>query len=328
MFKKKMRMAAVLLAAGIMTASLAGCGGSQTAAEGSAAGGSAGGNKKVGVVLKTLSNPFYVTMQEAMEEKASGMGMDLIVQAPEAETETEKQMQIVENLVVQQIDALVLAPNGSAELVPAIKKANDEDIPVIILDARIEAADLEEADAHIDCFIGSDNYQGGELAAQAMYDQLGGKGKVAVVEGISGVESGELRVGGFKDKVAELGGLEIVASQPADWDQELGYTVVQNILQANPDITGIFCANDMMALGAVKAIEDMNLSDQITVIGFDATDDAKAAIKDGRMYASVAQSPDLMGTTALDVIQELDETGKCDAEIAIDVELVTEENAG
>lgn len=84
----------------------------------------------------------------------------------------------------------------------------------------------------------------------------------------------------------------------------------------------------MMALGAVKAIEDMNLSDQITVIGFDATDDAKAAIKEGRMYASVAQSPDLMGTTALDVLQQLKDEGKCEAEIAIDVELVTEENAG
>lgn len=328
MFKKKMRMAAVLLAAGIMTTAISGCGGgSQPAAEGSAAG-SDGGNMKVGVVLKTLSNPFYVTMQEAMEAKADEMGMEMVLQAPEAETDTEKQMQIVENLVVQQIDGLVLAPNGSAELVPAVKKANDENIPVIILDARIAEEDLEEAGAHIDCFIGSDNYQGGELAAQAMYDQLGGKGKVAVLEGISGVESGELRVGGFKDKLEELGGLEIVASQPADWDQELGYTVFQNILQANPDISGVFCANDMMALGAVKAVEDMNLSDQVTVIGFDATDDAKAAIKEGRMFASVAQSPDVMGTTALDVLQQIKDEGKCDAEVAIDVQLVTKENAG
>lgn len=327
MFKKKMRMAAVLLAAGIMTTAISGCGGSESAPAGSAAGAD-GGGMKVGVVLKTLSNPFYVTMQEAMEAKADEMGLEMVLQAPEAETDTEKQMQIVENLVVQQIDGLVLAPNGSAELVPAIKKANDENVPVVILDARIAEEDLKEAGAHIDCFIGSDNYQGGELAAQALYDQLGGKGKVAVLEGISGVESGELRVGGFKDKLKELGGLEIVASQPADWDQELGYTVFQNILQANPDITGVFCANDMMALGAVKAIEDMNLSDQITVIGFDATDDAKAAIKEGRMYASVAQSPDLMGTTALDVLQQLKDEGKCEAEIAIDVELVTEENAG
>ena len=113
MFKKKMRMAAVLLAAGIMTTAISGCGGSESAPAGSAAG-SDGGGMKVGVVLKTLSNPFYVTMQEAMEAKADEMGLEMVLQAPEAETDTEKQMQIVENLVVQQIDGLVLAPNGSA----------------------------------------------------------------------------------------------------------------------------------------------------------------------------------------------------------------------
>ena len=93
------------------------------------------------------------------------------------------------------------------------------------------------------------------------------EGKIAVLEGISGHESSINRVNGFTDKIKELGGLEIVASQPADWDQEKGYTVFQNILQANPDIVGLFAANDMMALGAVKALEDAGLSGKITVIG-------------------------------------------------------------
>jgi ribose transport system substrate-binding protein len=330
MFKKKMRVAAAAVAAGIAISCLAGCGGtSGSSTDGSAASSSGSGDQlKVGVVLKTLSNPFYVTMQEAMETKADELGMNMVLQAPDTETETEKQMQIVENLVVQQIDGLILAPNGSAELVPAIKEANDADIPVVILDSRIEEADLEEAGAHIDCFIGSDNYQGGQLAAEALSEALGGSGKVAVVEGISGVESSELRVSGFKDKAEELGGLEIVASQPADWEQEKGYTVVQNILQANPDINGIFCANDMMALGAVKAIEDAGMSDQVTVIGFDATDDAKEAIAEGRMYASVGQDPALMGEQALEVIQAYVDGESFESEYAMDVKVVTADDVG
>lgn len=330
MLKKRMRFAAAALAAGIAITSLAGCGGSSgDSAAGSAS--SAGGDSdsiKVGVVLKTLSNPFYVTMQEAMEAKADELGMEMVLQAPETETETEKQMQIVENLVVQQIEGLILAPNGSSELVPAVKEANDADVPVVILDSRIEEADLEEAGAHIECFIGSDNYQGGQLAAEAMSEALGGSGKVAVVEGISGVESSELRVGGFKDKVEELGGLEVVASQPADWEQEQGYTVTQNILQANPDIAGIFCANDMMALGAVKAIEDAGMEEQVTVIGFDATDDAKAAISEGRMYASVGQDPALMGEQALEVIQSIKDGSSYEEEYAMDVKVVTADDIG
>ncbi|MDO5548852.1 MAG: substrate-binding domain-containing protein [Eubacteriales bacterium] len=332
MLKKRMRFAAAALAAGIAITSLAGCGGSSgDSAAGSASASSAGGDSdsiKVGVVLKTLSNPFYVTMQEAMEAKADELGMEMVLQAPETETETEKQMQIVENLVVQQIEGLILAPNGSSELVPAVKEANDADVPVVILDSRIEEADLEEAGAHIECFIGSDNYQGGQLAAEAMSEALGGSGKVAVVEGISGVESSELRVGGFKDKVEELGGLEVVASQPADWEQEQGYTVTQNILQANPDIAGIFCANDMMALGAVKAIEDAGMEEQVTVIGFDATDDAKAAISEGRMYASVGQDPALMGEQALEVIQSIKDGSSYEEEYAMDVKVVTADDIG
>lgn len=323
MYKKKMKFVAMLLAAGLMTSALAGCGGStaSTTAEGSATG--SDGDLKVGVVLKTLSNPFYVTMQEEMESKASELGMNLVIQAPETETDTEKQMQIVENLLVQDIDALVLTPNGSAELVPAVKEANDADVPVVIVDTRLDEEQMEETGTTIDCFIGSDNYQGGELAAETMSEVLNGSGSVAVIEGISGVESSENRVGGFTDKIKELGGIDIVASQPANWDQEEGYTVMQNILQANPDIVGVFCANDTMALGAVKAIEDLNLSDQITVIGFDATDEAKEAISEGRMYGSVGQSPEAMGDQALEVVQAIRDGTDFESEYSIDVQVVT-----
>lgn len=318
------RVAAVSLSAIMTLGMLTGCGGNSNS--GSAqGGGSDSGSYKVGVVLKSLANPFYVTMQEAIEEKGKELGVEIVLQAPEKETDTEKQMQIMENMITQQVDAIILTPNGSTELAPAVKKCNDAGIPVIVVDTRLDEAAMKENSATTVSFIGSDNYYGGQVAAEEMKKAIG-EGKVAVLEGVSGHESSVARVNGFNDKAKELGGLEIVASQPADWDQEKGYTVFQNILQANPEITGLFAANDMMALGAVKAIEDAGLSDQITVIGFDATDDAKEAIKAGRMLGSIAQSPADMGTTAVETAIEYLEKGSCEEDIAVDVYMLSADN--
>lgn len=312
------RVAAVSLSAVMTLGMLGGCGSNQE----SAGSGADSEGYKMGVVLKSLANPFYVTMQEAIEEKGKELGVEIILQAPEKETDTEKQMQIMENMITQQVDAIILTPNGSTELAPAVKKCNNAGIPVIVVDTRLDETAMKESGATTVSFIGSDNYYGGQVAAEEMKKAIG-EGKVAVLEGVSGHESSVARVSGFSDKAEELGGLEIVASQPADWDQEKGYTVFQNILQANPDITGLFAANDMMALGAVKAIEDAGMSEKITVIGFDATDDAKVSIKDGKMLGSIAQSPADMGTTALETAIDYLENGSCEEDIAVDVYMLS-----
>lgn len=334
MMKKK--MAALLLTAVLVLGLLSGCGGksggdTQGGSDTQGTGGteSTGGGEdiRLGIIFKTLSNPFYITMQEGVDAAAAQYGYTTTVQAPELESDCERQMQIMENMITQQVDAIILTPNGSTELVPAIKKANDADIPVIIIDSRVYPDALEAASAHTECFIGSDNYFGGSLAAEKMAEALNGSGKVAVLEGVAGQEVSVQRVGGFVDKAKELG-LDVVASQPADWDQGQGYTVAQNILQANPDLSGLFGASDLMALGGIKAIEDAGLADQVTVIGFDANDDAKTAISEGRMYGSIAQSPDEMGRQAVEVFKTLHEGGAVDAEIAVDVYMVDASNCG
>lgn len=316
-----------LLLAGTMSlALLSGCGAGDTPPEGDASnGGGASDPVRLGVIFKTMSNPYYISMQDGIDEVAKEKGYQTIVQAPEVESDCETQMSMMENMITQQVDAIILTPNGSTELVPAIKKANDADIPVIIIDSRVYQDALDAAGAHIECFIGSDNYFGGALAAEEMAEKLGGSGKVAVLEGVAGQEVSVQRVGGFVDRAGELG-LEVVASQPADWDQGQGYTVCQNILQANPDLTGLFGASDLMALGGLKAIEDAGLAGQITVIGFDANDDAKTAIAAGRMYGSIAQSPDEMGRVAVRSIETLLSGGTIDAEIPVDVYMVDESN--
>lgn len=330
----KKKMAALMLAAVLTLSLLSGCGGKSGDPQGSSGGDTQGNSSgtesggediRLGIIFKTLSNPFYITMQEGMDTAAAQYGYKTTVQAPELESDCERQMQIMENMITQQVDAIILTPNGSTELVPAIKKANDAGIPVIIIDSRVYPDALEAASAHTECFIGSDNYFGGSLAAEKMAEALNGSGKVAVLEGVAGQEVSVQRVGGFVDKAKELG-LEVVASQPADWDQGQGYTVAQNILQANPDLSGLFGASDLMALGGIKAIEDAGLAGQVTVIGFDANDDAKTAISEGRMYGSIAQSPDEMGRQAVEVFKTLHEGGTVDEEIAVDVYMVDASN--
>ncbi|MCP4396418.1 MAG: substrate-binding domain-containing protein [bacterium] len=280
---------------------------------------------KIALVMKTLSNPFFVDMEDGAKEAAEELGVKLIVQAAERETDTARQMEIVENLIIQKVDAICLVPSGSQELALAIKKANDANIPVLIVDSKMDPEAMKNVGASALTFIGSDNYLGGSIAADALSEALGGKGKVAVLEGISGHETAYARDSGFKETLAKKSPeMEIVASQPANWERAQGMDVFTNLLEAHPEIQGLFAANDMMALGAIQAIKAAK-RDDIVVIGFDAVDDAKEAIKVDDMLGSIAQYPSAMGSTAVKKAVEVIEGGTIEEYIGTKVELITKD---
>ena len=254
----------------------------------------------VALVVKTLNNAFFIEMEKGARAAADSLGIQLVVQAPEREIDVEKQMQIVENLIQRKVDVILLVPSGSREIVPAISKANAANIPVVTVDTRADAAALTAANAKIATFIGSDNVEGGRIAGEFVAEKLGGKGKLAVLEGIPGHETGDSRLKGFREAIAKHPGLTIVASQTANWERDQGFSVFRNMLQAHPDIDALFACNDMMALGAVEAIQAAGRTGRIRVIGFDAVDDARKAIAAGRMEASVAQYPEEMGRIAIE----------------------------
>ncbi len=258
----------------------------------------------IGFVMKTLNNPFFIDMEKGARETEKKSGVKLVVQAAERELDIEKQMQIVENLIQRKVDALCITPSGSKEIVPAVVKANQAGIPVLIVDARVDAKTAQAAGAKTTTFIGSDNYAGGKIAGEFMAKALGGKGKVAVLEGIPGHETGDARLRGFKDGIAGSPDVQIVASQTANWERDQGFNVFQNILQSHPDVNGLFACNDLMALGAVEAIAGAGKTGQIKVVGFDAIEDARAAIKKGAMLGSVAQNPAEMGRVAVEKAME------------------------
>lgn len=259
-----------------------------------------GSRPRVALVLKTLNHPFFLDMQRGAREAADRLGVDLVVQAAERELDVEKQMQIVENLIQTGIQALCLTPSGSKEIASAIAKANRAGIPVVVVDTRVDPGAAASAGLELVTFVGSDNYEGGRVAGEFLVRESGGTAKVAILEGIPGHETGDSRLRGFRDAIAGSPGIVVRASQPANWERDQGFTVFQNMLQAHQDLDTVFACNDLMALGALEAIAAAGRTGKIRVIGYDALDDARRAIREGRMAASVAQSPDEMGRLAVE----------------------------
>jgi ribose transport system substrate-binding protein len=263
------------------------------------------GGARVAFVMKTLNHPFFLDMQRGAQEAAQRAGLELVVQAAEREIDVEKQMQIIENLLQTTIKVLIVTPSGSREIASAIVKANRAGVPVIVVDTRVDPKAIADNHLKIESFIGSDNYEGGRMAGDYLAKSAAGKARIGVLEGIPGHETGDSRLRGFRDAIQPHAGMTIVASQPANWERDQGFTVFQNMLQAHSDIDALFACSDLMALGAIEAIAAAGRPNRIRVVGFDALDDARKAIAAGTMEASVAQSPRDMGRIAVESAAKL-----------------------
>jgi len=191
------------------------------------------------------------------------------------------------------VDAILIAPADSKGIVPALKQAQDRGILVINLDNRVDKATAESAGLTLGGYVGADNEAGGKLAGEAMVEALKGEGKVAILEGIRGADNAEARKRGFQAGIGDK--LELTASDTAEWDTQKAYAKFQSMLAAHKDLNGLFCANDKMALGALKAIQEAGRKGQIVVIGYDNIPDVKPYLTSGEMYATIEQHPDLMG---------------------------------
>ncbi|HTE16883.1 MAG TPA: substrate-binding domain-containing protein [Armatimonadota bacterium] len=313
-----MKIGALLLSA--MTAlALVGCGkedGATTAAPGGGAGTGAAASKagaqprqaltqadldgvtkasrpyRIAMIVKTRNNPFFDPMIKAAEAEAKALGVELEVQAPQQETDKERQFALVQDLTARPLDALLITPADSKGIVPALKQAEAKGVQIINLDNRIDTESLHQAKFDIAAYVGADNAEGGRLAGQAMVDALG-SGKVAILEGIKDADNAKARKRGFTEGIQ--GKLEIVASDTGEWDTQKAYAKFQSMLAAHPEIEGLFCANDKMALGALKAISEAGKSGKITVIGYDNIPDVRPHLQSGALHGTVEQHPDLMG---------------------------------
>jgi ribose transport system substrate-binding protein len=281
---------------------------------------------RAALVLKTLDSPFFSSLRQGAEEAAAEAGLDLTVQAAERQVDVQQQMQVIERFIETQVDVLLIDPIGSGEVLSLIMKANKAGIPVLILDSRIDSASAAERGVEIVTFVGSDNYQGGVVAGEFILERSSGKTNVVILEGILGHETADSRRKGFLAAIKGRDGVQILASQPANWERAQGFSVTQELLNAHPDLNVVFACNDMMALGAVEAIEAAGKSGQIMVVGFDAVEEARLAISDGSMLASVAQLPSEIGRIGIETAARVLAGEEVPEEIPVQIELITREN--
>lgn len=245
----------------------------------------------IGFSVSTLSNPFFVTMADAAKEEADSLGISL--ETLDAEDSSETQQQQIEDFIMKEVDLIIINPVDSDAIGTSVTACNDAGIPVITV---TRAAGEGEVVQHLDI----DNYEAGMLDAEQVIKDLGGKGKIAVLEGIPGATSTNDRQAGFEETIKkDAPDMEIVTSLTANYDREEGASVTEDILQGNPELDAIYAHNDEMALGAVRVVAAANKTDEIKIYGIDATDDALAAVENGEMAATVQQQPDLQIQTAL-----------------------------
>lgn len=271
-------------------------------------------NKKIGLVLSTLNNPFFVSMKDGAERESKKLGYDLIVL--DSQNDPVKERSNIEDLIQLDIVALLINPTDSDAVVKAIEVANQRNIPVITLDRQSNGG---EVTTHI----ASDNIKGGAMAGEFVLEKFGTTQNVNIVEiqGIPGASATRDRGAGFHSVLDDKSNVTFISSQAADFDRQKGLSVMENIIQGNKDIQVVFAHNDEMALGAAKAIMANNID--ATVIGFDGGDDALDAIENGEMQATVAQQPDLIGELGVQIAQKIDNNQTVDKEIAADLKIVS-----
>jgi D-allose transport system substrate-binding protein len=264
--------------------------------------------KTYGVLMKTLSNPFWGAMEQGVKDGAQEAGVKYYLQAVESDQAAEPQLNVCNTMLQQKPDAMITAAINSTILLPCLKQATDMNIPVVDLDGNLDHKIAADAGVKIAFSIGSDNVAAGGQGAEYLANKLGkdAKGPVLVIEGLSGNVTGQKRASGFAEKLKELApGLEIVASLPGDWDRGKAANIANDTLTAHPDLVAIFAANDGMALGAVESVFAAGKQDQVTVIGVDGNSDAVKSIKAGRLSASVAQLPYLVGKQAVEGVTKV-----------------------
>ncbi|MEA1975590.1 MAG: ribose ABC transporter substrate-binding protein RbsB [Bacillota bacterium] len=267
-------------------------------------------SKKIGLVISTLNNPFFVDLKTGAEDKAKELGYELVVL--DSENDPAKELANVEDLVTQGVDLILINPTDSDAVGNAVKEANNNEIPVITLD---RGANKGEVVTHI----ASDNIAGGVLAGNFIKEKIGENGKVVELEGIAGTSAARDRGKGFNDAIEDTG-IEVVSKQTANFDRTEGLNVMENILQGQPEIDAIFAHNDEMALGAMVAIKSSGRD--ILVVGFDATGDALKSIENGEMTATVAQQPKLIGSLGVENAGKVFNGETLDSYIPVELELI------
>lgn len=269
--------------------------------------------ESIALVISTLNNPFFVTMKDSAQKEADKLGYDLVVL--DSMDNPAKELANVQDLTVKGTRLMLINPTDSDAVGNAVLMANKAKIPVVTLD---RVANKGEVVSHV----ASDNRLGGKMAGDYIAEKVGNDAKVIQLEGIAGTSASRERGEGFKQAV-DAHKLNILASQPADFDRTKGLNVMQNLLTANPSVQAVFAQNDEMALGALRTLQTAGRTD-VLVVGFDGTNDGIKAVNRGVLGATIAQRPDQIGIIGIQTADKILKGEKVDPTIPVELELVTQ----
>lgn len=276
---------------------------------------------RIGFSTKAQFSPFFAKMQETAKAYASELGIEVLCQAPDVETNITAQVEIIENFISNGVDAIVMAPCDAVMLNSTILKANKAGIPVILINDSINAQDLQQQGGDYITYVGVKQYDAAALAGKWVAENYPDGAKVCIIDGVLGVDLFNQRLSGFTDQLT--GKFEVLGNQPADAERNKAFDVMQNFLTAFPKIDVVFASCDEMALGAAEAIEQAGRTGEIAVIGFDGNDDALEALRDAKLSADVVQDAETMATLAIDAAMDTLQGKSVDKEIYSPTYLVT-----
>ena len=280
----KLPFAGRLLAAAVLAAASAALPLSSAFADDSAA------KPKVGLVMKSLANEFFVTMQDGAKDyqKAHAADFDMITNGIKNETDTSAQIDIVNQMILAKVNAIVIAPADSKALVNVLKKASDAGIKVVNIDNRLDPEVLKSKNLEVP-FVGPDNRKGSRLVGEYLVKQLASGDKVGIIEGVPTTTNAQQRTAGFKDAM-DGAGMKIVSVQSGNWEIDQGNKVAAAMLSEHPDLKALLAGNDNMALGAVSAVRAAGKAGNVQVVGYDNIAAIKPMLKDGRILATADQA--------------------------------------
>ncbi len=294
----------------------AGCG--PTAAPKNAPEGGAPAKKVIGAAMLTQTHIFFQDLVAAMDKESQAQGLTLQVKYAEFDSRTQNNQ--IDIFIAQKVDAIIIAPTDSSGVAPVIAEARKQGIPVF-------TADIAAKNADVICHVASDNFKAGQMVGEYLAKAIGEQGKVAIIDSPS-VESAQERVRGFEEVMAKYPNIKIVQNLPGEGQRDKAMRACQDLLQAQPELNGIFGINDDSALGALAAVEAANLQDKIKIVGVDGTPEARQAILAGKaLKADAAQFPGQIGKHTIEVVADYLLRGKIPPlKAPVDVALLDQES--
>jgi len=268
----------------------------------------------LGLAVSTLQNPFFVSLRDGAQTAADRLGVVLVVK--DAGDDVEQQKTQIQELIDAKVNAILINPVDGDAIVPAVEAANAANIPVLTIDRSASGGEIVS-------HVASDNLAGGRMAGEYLAENLSGQGRVVELEGIPGTSAAEARGAGFNEAIAASEGIEVIARETANFNREEGQTVFAALLDEHEEIDGVFAHNDEMILGAIEAAKAAGRAGDIRFVGFDAVEDAVAAVESGDLLATIAQQPAEMGRLGVEAAVDHLNGKAIPASLPVDLALIT-----